>query len=91
MGAQGRILREVDGLSSLIPLSLGLHSPLLEDFHPLSLLFELLLRLLSTLGFEFGDPLVEFADSRFLRLPTPQQNRGDNADWGLEFLDLLVP
>ena len=90
MGAQGRIFREVDRLPGLIPLSLGFDSPLLEGFHALLLLFELL-PLLSHLPLEFDDPLVEFADFRVQRLSTPQQNRGDNADWGLEFLDLLVP
>jgi hypothetical protein len=90
MGAQRRIFREVDGLSGLLLLSLRFHGPLLEGFQALLLLFELL-PLLSHLGFEFGDPSVEFADSRALCLSTPQQNRRDNADWGLEFLDLLVP
>jgi hypothetical protein len=90
MGAQRRIFRQVDGLPGLIPLSLGFHSPLLQGFHALSLLFELLL-LLSQLRLEFGDPLVEFADFRDLCLSTPQQNRGDAADRGLEFLDILVP
>jgi hypothetical protein len=65
MGAQGRILWEVDGLPGLIPLSLGFDSPLLEGFYALLLLFELLL-LLCHLRFEFLDPLVEFADFRGL-------------------------
>jgi hypothetical protein len=90
MGAQGRIFREVDGLPGLIPFSLGFHSPPLEGFRALLLLFELL-PLLSHLRLEFGDPLVEFADFRGLCLSTSEQNRGDNADGGLEFLDLLVP
>jgi hypothetical protein len=42
------------------------------------------------LGLEFGDLSVEITDSSGLRLSTPQQNRGDNADWGLEFLDLAA-
>ena len=50
MGAQGRIFREVDGLPGLIPFSLGFDSPLLEGFHSLLLLFELL-SLLIQLGF----------------------------------------
>jgi hypothetical protein len=90
MSAQGRIFREVDGLPGLIPLSLCFHGPLLEDFQALLLLFQLP-PLLSHLGFEFGDPLVEFADSRVLCLSTPEQNRRDHADWGLELLDLFVP
>jgi hypothetical protein len=90
MSPQRRIFRQVDGLPGLIPLSLGFHSPLLQGLHALLLLFELL-PLLSHLRLEFVDPLVEFADFRVQRLSTPQQNRGDNADWGLEFLDLLVP
>ena len=40
---------------------------------------------------EFGDLSVEFTDFSGLCLSTPQQNRGDNADRGLEFLDLCVP
>jgi hypothetical protein len=90
MSAQRRIFRQVDGLPGPIPLSLGFDSPLLECFHALLLLFELL-PLLSHLRLEVDDPLVEFADFRVPRLSTPQQNRRDNADWGLEFLDLLVP
>jgi hypothetical protein len=90
MSAQGRIFRQLDRLSGPIPLSFGFDSPSLEGFQALLLLLELL-PLLSRLGFQFGDPLVEFADFRVLRLPTPQKNCGDNADWGLEFLDLLVP
>jgi hypothetical protein len=77
-------------LPSLIPLSLCFDSPLLEAFNSSLFLFQLLL-LLIQLGLEFGDPFVEFADFRTLSLSTPQQNRGHNADWGLEFLDLLVP
>jgi hypothetical protein len=90
MGAQGRIFWEMDRLSGPIPFSLGFDSPLLEGFQALLLLLELV-PLLSHLGFEFGDPLVEFADFRVLRLSTPQQDCGDNAEGGLEFLDLLVP
>lgn len=36
-------------------------------------------------------PRIEFTDSRVLRFSTPQENCGDDADWGLEFLDLFVP
>jgi hypothetical protein len=90
MGAQRRIFREVDALSGLITLSLGFDSPLLEGFNSLLLVLELLL-LLIQLGPEFGDLSVEFTDSSGLCLSTPQQNRGDNADRGLEFLDLCVP
>ncbi len=90
MGAQRRIFREVDALSGLITLSLGFDNPLLEGFDSFLLLFDSLL-LLIRLGLEFGDPSVEFTDSSGLRLSTPQQNRGDNPDWGLEFLDLCIP
>ena len=90
MRAERRIFREVDGLSGLISLSLGFHRPLLEGFNSLLLLFELP-SLLIQLGVEVGDPLAEFGDFRGLCLPTPEQNRGDNAEGGLEFLDLLVP
>ncbi len=74
----------------LITLSLGFDNPLLEGFHSFLLVFELLL-LLIRLGLEFGDPSVEFTNSSGLRLSTPQQNRGDNPDRGLEFLDLCIP
>jgi hypothetical protein len=80
----------VQGLSGLIPLSFGFDRSLLQGFDALLSLFELL-PVLSHLGLEFGDLLVEFADSRVLRFSTPQQNCRDDADWGLEFLDLLVP
>ena len=90
MGAQRRIFREVDGLSGPITLSLCLDSPLLDGFNLLLFLLELLL-LLFQLGLEFREPLAEFADFSGLRLSTPEQNRGDNADRGLEFLDLFVP
>jgi hypothetical protein len=90
MGAEGRIFWEVDGLSGLITLSLGFDSPLLEGFHFLLFLLELLL-LLIQLGLKFGDPLAEFAGFSGLRLSTPEQNCGDNVDRGLEFLDPFVP
>ena len=64
MSAQGRVFRELDGLPSLITLSLGFDSPLLEGFQALLLLFELL-PLLVQLGLEFGDPLMEFPDDAF--------------------------
>lgn len=54
------------------------------------LLLEMLL-LLIQLGLEFGQPLAEFADFSGLRLSTPEQNCGDNADRGLEFLDTFLP
>jgi hypothetical protein len=50
-----------------------------------------LLLLVIQLGLEFGNLLVEFPDFTRLCLSTPQQNRGDNVDWRLEFLDLFVP
>lgn len=90
MGAQRRIFREVEALSGLITLPLGFDSPLLEAGNSFLLVLELLL-LLIQLGLEFGDLSVEITDSSGLRLSTPQQNCGDNADWGLEFLDLCVP
>ncbi len=90
MGAQRRIFREVDALFGLITLSLGFDNLLLEGFDSFLLLFDLLL-LLIQLALEFGDLSFEFTDSSALRLSTPQQNRGDNPDRGLEFLDLCVP
>jgi hypothetical protein len=65
VGAQRRIFREIDGLSGLIALSLGLDRPLLEGFNSLLFLFQLP-SLLIQLGLEFGNPLVEFADFRGL-------------------------
>jgi hypothetical protein len=62
----------------------------LKGFNFLLSLLELPL-LLIQLGLEFGQPLAEFADFSGLRLSTPEQNCGDNADMGLEFLDLFVP
>jgi hypothetical protein len=90
MSAQGRVFREFDGLPSPITLSLCFDNPLLKSFNFLLLLLELLL-LLIQLGLDFDQPLAEFADFRGLRLSTPEQNCGDNADRGLEFLDLFVP
>lgn len=90
MGTDRRIFREVDGLSGLITLSLSFGRSLPEGRHFLLLPLELLL-LLFNLGLEILDLLAEFADFRGLRLPTPEQNRGDNVDWGLEFSDLFVP
>ncbi len=74
----------------LITLAFGFDKPLLEGFHSFLLVFELLL-LLIQLGLEFGDLSFEFADSSGLRLSTPQQNRGDNPERGLEFVDLSIP
>ena len=90
MRAQGRVFRELDELPSLITLSLGFDNPLLKGFNFLLLLLEMLL-LLIQYGLELGQPLAEFADFSGLRLSTPEQNCGDNADRGLEFLDLFVP
>ena len=89
MGAEGRIFWDVHGLFGLITLSLCFDSPLLEGFNFLLFLLELLL-LLIQLGLKFGDPLAQFTDFSGLRLSTPEQNCGDNADRGLEFLDLFV-
>lgn len=90
MGAQRRIFREVDGLFGLIAFSLGFDTSVLESFDSMLLVLQLLL-LLVQLGLEFSNLFVEFTDFGSLRLSTPQQNRGDNADGGLEFLDLFVP
>jgi len=57
MSAQGRISRKVDGLPSLIPLSLSFDSPLPESFHSLLMLFEFL-SLPIQLGLESGNPLT---------------------------------
>ena len=77
-------------MASLITLSFGFQRPLVEGLDSLLLLRELLL-LPIDLGLEFGDPLAEFADFRGLCCSTPQQDRGHNAEGGLEFLDLFVP
>ena len=90
MGADRRIFREVDGLSGLITMSLRFGGSLPEGLHFLLLPLELL-QLQLNLGLEILDLLAEFADFRGLRLSTPEQNRGDNVDRGLEFSDLFVP
>lgn len=90
MSSQGRVFREPDGLPGLITLLLCFDYPLLKGSNFLLLLLEML-SLLIQLGLEFGQPLADFADFCDLRLPTPEQNCGDNADRGLEFLDLFVP
>lgn len=56
MRAQGRVFRELDGLPSLITLSLGFDNPLLKGFNFLLLLLEMLL-LLIQYGLELGQPL----------------------------------
>jgi hypothetical protein len=76
MSAYGRIFWEVDRLYGLITFFLCFDRPLRECFDLLLFLLELLFQL----GLEFGDLLAELAYFSDLRIPTPQEKRGDYVD-----------
>ena len=90
MGADGRIIWEVDRLFSLITLFLCFHCSLPEPIDFFLFLLELLL-LLIYFGLEFGEQLTELAYFRELRFATSQQKCGDYVQRRLEFLDPFVP
>ncbi len=88
MGADGRILWEVDGLFGLITLFLWFNRSLSERIDFFLFLLELLLL---HLRLEFVDLLAKLAYLLQLRFTTPQQNCGDYVQRRLELSDLFVP